>query len=233
MIEKLADGRTDLVYEVIESGTGANALDENGVSLIKWCAYYGDVSAIKYLLLNGEKLESLGENLGLGSAVFHGHLNLCQFLLESGADVNHVNGSNTETLLHTALCKANRPVYELIVELLIHHGISVNTKTQQNKDTGGFMRAVRTKGETPLHRAAAFGSQKMVKMLLAAGADIKAEDMNGDTPLAWASWHLRPPAILRELCFDNHSIHPDNLSTYDHGQGWGTIDYPMSKLHLS
>jgi palmitoyltransferase len=36
--------------------------------------------------------------------------------------------------------------------------------------------------------------------------------MNGDTPLSWASWHLRPDAILRRLCYGAFSIHPDRRS---------------------
>jgi hypothetical protein len=47
----------------------------------------GDVSAIKFLLANGASLESLGDNLDLNGAAFHGHWRLCQFLNERGADV--------------------------------------------------------------------------------------------------------------------------------------------------
>ena len=56
MIDKISDGRTDLVFEYLEEGHGADFVDKDGVSLIKWCAYYGDVSAIKCLLLRGESL---------------------------------------------------------------------------------------------------------------------------------------------------------------------------------
>jgi hypothetical protein len=50
MIERIADGRTDLVFDYLAQGHPANSTDSGGISLIKWCAYYGDVSAIKYLL---------------------------------------------------------------------------------------------------------------------------------------------------------------------------------------
>jgi hypothetical protein len=45
MLEKITDGRTDLVFEYLAEGHAANAADRAGVSLIQWCAYYGDVSA--------------------------------------------------------------------------------------------------------------------------------------------------------------------------------------------
>ncbi len=220
MLQRIRDGRTDLVFDHVAQGHAATSADEHGTRLIEWCAYYGDVSAIRYLLANGESLASLGENLDLNGAAFHGHWQLCQFLVERGADVNHPMPDTGETPLHTALCKANRPIYDHVVEILLAGGANPNSATRTGVETGGFMRDVRTKGETPLHRAAAFGTERAVDLLLGAGADREAKDMNGDTPLSWASWHLRPASILRKLCYGQFSIHPGNKSTYDHGAGW-------------
>ena len=233
MLDRIIDGRTDLVFDFVDQGYSAPSTDAHGVSLIKWCAYYGDVSAIRFLLDHGESLTSLGDNLDLNGAVFHGHWRLCQYLIEQGADVNHALPRTGETPLHTALCKPNRPAYDLIIELLIASGASPNRKTKESAETGSFMRDCRTKAETPLHRAAAFGSAASVKRLIDAGAEIDARDMNGDTPLTWASWHLRPDAILRLLCYDGFSIHPDRNSTYDHGMGWGMMDTALlGKPHV-
>jgi len=86
MLDQLRAGRTDLVHDHIAAGHSASSTDAAGVPLIKWCAYYGDVSAIKYLLENGEALGSLGQNFDLNGAAFHGHWQLCEFLIERGAD---------------------------------------------------------------------------------------------------------------------------------------------------
>lgn len=220
IIQRIADGRTDLVFDVIASGRPATAVDENGVALIQWCAYYGDTSAVRYLVEQGESLSTLGENLGLNDAAFHGHWQLCQFLIERGANVDHGRAGSEETPLHEALCKANRPTYDLVLQVLIGHGANPNRTTRPDVETGGFMRDCRTKGETPLHRAAAFGSEEAIQLLLNAGARVDAKDMNGDSPLTWASWHLRPDAVLRRLCYDRFTIHPARRSTYDHGTGW-------------
>lgn len=56
---------------------------------------------------------------------------------------------------------------------------------------------------------AAFGSEATIQLLLDAGARREAKDSNGDTPLSWASWHLRPDSVLRKLCYGRFSIHPD------------------------
>src|SRR5450631_4560867 len=90
ILDELVDGRTDLVFEYLAEGHAAHSVDADGVSLIQWCAYYGDVSAIKFLLANGESLNALGDNYGLDAACFHGHWRLCQFLLERGADTRIV-----------------------------------------------------------------------------------------------------------------------------------------------
>ncbi len=227
MLKKIADGRTDLVMVYLAEGHSATDTDEHGTSLIQWCAYHGDVSAIRFLLESGGSLESLGVNLGLGQAAFHGHWQLCQFLVENGADVNHRHADTGETALHLALCKANRPIYEHVVEILLTRNADPNAATNPGTHTGSFMRDCRTKGETPLHRAAAFGSERAIELLLGAGADRTATDMNDDSPLTWASWHLRPAAILRLLSYGDYSIHPGNESTYDHGTGWSQIDPPM------
>jgi len=224
MIDRIADGRTDLVFEHIASGRAATDTDARSVSLIKWCAYYGDVSAIRHLLEHGESLDALGENLDLNGAAFHGHWRLCQYLVEQGADPNHALPDTGETPLHAALCKANRPQYDHVVRVMLDAGADPNRATTPDADTGCFMRDCRTCGETPLHRAAAFGSLDSIQLLLDADADKEAHDAHGDTPLSWASWHIRPDAIVRLLCYGPHTIHPDRDGSGDHGAGWGTLD---------
>lgn len=227
MLQRIIDGRTDLVFDYFEQGPVPDAADANGVPLIKWCAYYGDVSAIRFLLAKGQVLKALGEDIGLNAAAFHGHWQLCEFLIESGADVNHALTDTGETPLHAALCKANRPAYDLVVKVLLAAGADPNAVTKRGAKTGAFMRDCTTKAETPLHRAAAFGSEDSIQLLLDAGAVVDSRDMNGDSPLGWASWHLRPDAVLRKLSYDEFSIHPQRRSTFDHGIGWGTMELSL------
>jgi ankyrin repeat protein len=205
---EIGDGRTDLVFELLAAGCPATQKDQNGVSLIQHCAWYGDVSAIKFLLTRGESLDSLGDNFDLNGASFHGHWRLCRFLLEQGANVNQALVDTGETPLHAALCKTDRGVYDRVLTVLRSYGANPNHATKHGVETGGFMRDCRTKGETALHRAAAFGDSGTIKLLLEAGAQLDARDMNGDTPLAWASWYARPISILRQLCYGDFVIHP-------------------------
>jgi ankyrin repeat protein len=74
------------------------------------------------------------------------------------------------------------------------------------------MRDVRTRGEAPLHRAAAFASETTVQLLIDAGANREAKDVNGDSPLSWGSWHGRPDSLLRRLCYGSFHIRPGRQS---------------------
>jgi ankyrin repeat protein len=235
MLQRIADGRTDLVFDHLAAGNAADSVDANGVSLLQWCAYYGDVSAIRYLIEKGAALESLGENLDLNGAAFHGHWQLCQFLIERGADANHALADTGETPLHAALCKAQRPAYNLVVRVLLAAGTDPNRATKPGIETGCFMRDCRTRGETPLHRAAAFGDAEAIQLLLDAGATKDARDAQGETPLSWASWHSRPGAILQLLCYGKHSISAAGVAHYtgDHGAGWGGMERSLKgKPHI-
>jgi ankyrin repeat protein len=206
MLERIADGRTDLVFDYLAQGHPHNSKTSDGASLLQWCAYYGDVSAIKFLLTKGEELQSLGEDMGLNTAAFHGYWRLCQFLIESGADVN-ARGDSGETPLHAAL-SSHRMAQHLVVRVLLDGGADPNLATNSSAESAAFMRDVRTRGETPLHRAAAFATDDTIQLLLDAGAKIDAKDMHGESPLTWASWHLRPDSVLRKLLYGGFSINP-------------------------
>lgn len=207
-LDRIAAGRTDLVLDFIHTGGSATATDAKGTSLMQWCAYYGDVTAVRFLLSKGEDLRHLGADLGLNAAAFHGHWQFCQFLLENQAPVNGTPSNSKETPLHSALCSEDRVRYDPVVMVLLAAGADPNAATVSGIETGSFMRDCRTKGETPLHRAAAFGTARTIQMLLDAGARKETKDANGDSPLSWASWYRRPAEILTLLCYGSFKVHP-------------------------
>lgn len=210
-LARIADGRTDLVMEHVARGGAASDRTEGSVSLLQWCAYYGDATAVRFLLDRGESLASLGADLGLRGAAFHGHWRLCEFLIERGADVDAADEATGETPLHCALSSPHRLSRDVAVAALLAHGADPNRATKPEAPTDAFMRDARTKGETPLHRAAAFAGEETIAALLRAGANKEATDAHGDTPLGWASWYARPDAVLRLLCFGPHRIRPDRV----------------------
>jgi hypothetical protein len=63
----------------------------------------------------------------------------------------------------------------------------------------------------------------MIQYLLSQGADREARDAHGDSPLSWASAHLRPGSVLALLAFGDFKIGENSRTsiTSDHGAGWG------------
>ena len=121
MLQRIADGRTDLVFRWIADGGDPRA-ESGGSSLLGWCAYYGDVSAIRFLQGHGVPLAALGPDLGLNGAAFHGHWRLCEYLLEHGADPCSRLRDTGETPLHAALCKLESLAHERVIEVLVAAG---------------------------------------------------------------------------------------------------------------
>ncbi|MCX7800995.1 MAG: ankyrin repeat domain-containing protein, partial [Fimbriimonadales bacterium] len=101
MLHDVARGHTDRVLDWLAEGGDPTASLPDGEPLVVWCAYYGDVTAVRLLLQAGEALERLGPDLGLHGAAFHGHWRLVEFLLEQGADPNWRDPETGETPLHS------------------------------------------------------------------------------------------------------------------------------------
>lgn len=219
----ISGGRTDYIFQLIKLPNFGEILERGPVRLLQWLVYYNDTTALRAVLEAGYALDSIDLNEELGNAAFFGHWKVCNFLINQGADVNSKVDKTGETPLHNALSKAGRPYYFYVVRLLVEKGADVNVKTIPGIETGAFMRDVRTKGETPLHRAAAYADELTIKYLLQNGADREAKDAHGNSPLTWASEHLRPGAILSLLTFGTHRIGEAHKTknTSDHGQGWG------------
>lgn len=210
MLARIVEGRTDLVFDWVgQGGSPSEAFD--GATLLRWCAYFGDVSGIRFLVASGASLDELGANRDLNGAAFHGHWRLCDYLIEQGADANIALADTGETPLHAALCRRESPAHEKVVAILLAAGADPGVHCTAGVETGCFMRDCRTRGEAPLHRAAAYGTSGAIERLIAAGAPLDDRDARGDSPLTWASWALRSPEVLRLLCFPPHKVALDYL----------------------
>jgi len=223
ILNHLSRGRTDFIFHLMKEDHWKELLNQGQVKPLQWLVYYNDTTGLRAVIEAGGTLDSIDLDAELGNAAFFGHWKVCDFLINKGADPNAKIDVTDETPLHNALAKAGRPYYYYTIKLLIEKGADVNVKTKQGLETGAFMRDVRTKGETPLHRAAAYADEKTIKYLLEHGADKEAKDMNGDTPLSWASTHLRPGSILYLLQYGEHQVSEKHtkVNISDHGQGWG------------
>ncbi len=196
-----ASQRGDLtaVRKLVESGADVNSVGDHGMGPLLTVA----PPIVEYLLSNGadpnRQTNEGGDPVLLGIAYLN-NPECVRLLLEAGADPNAVVTDTRETPLHAALAGAGETASaadrHAVVKLLVEHGADPNRRTTPGVVTRAFWRDVRTRGETPLHRAAAYASEETVKFLLDGGADKTIRDANGDSPQSWASWHWRPKRLI-------------------------------------
>ncbi|WP_417849884.1 ankyrin repeat domain-containing protein [Thalassoglobus sp.] len=196
------DGDIDTVRQLLDAGADPNSTDEYGSGTL--LTFHPKV--IQFLLARGAdpdiQTNKMGRPVLIG--LTHGdHLECVRLLLESGANPNRACAVTGETALHGAVTNKELDRTQ-IVKLLLDHGADPNAKTKPGVTSETFWRDARTRSETPLHRAAAYLPMHIIEMLITAGADTTIRDINGDSPLSWASWHLRSRDIIDLLNVDKN-----------------------------
>ena len=203
LLKAAGRGDTAAIEDLIQRGADPNCRDQWGNTPLSTAAWEGNLEAMDLLHKKGADIsrECYENNDLLCHAAFNAQVDSVKWLLSKGADPKRVSEKTGESPLHFAISKKDDSRRTDIVRLLVEAGADVNLKTIAGEETGCFMRDAFLKGETPLHRAAAYGDKEMVQILLEAGADPSIKDANGDTPISWGSWHLRPNDILGLLLY--------------------------------
>jgi len=139
---------------------------------------------------------------------------MLEALCSQGADVNAQNSINSGSALHAA-CLKGRPKS---VKILLHHGADSSLLAQRDLTALHLasspevvhllfqhrchLEPVDTKGETPLHHAAALARASVVSALLSCRANVNTLTIaTSETPLhlASASGHAAAPEVVRVL----------------------------------
>ena len=107
----------------------------------------------------------------LGKAAKDRHLEIVQFLLESGADVHPEKAPEGVLPIHFAAMGGN----EKIVKLLIASKSDINLADDD--------------GTTVLHFATLWGNKKVVELLIAKGADMNVLDDDGLAPMDMTNYN--------------------------------------------
>jgi len=210
----------DTVSLLIQAGANVKAKDRYGFTPLYFASTNGSAAVIRMLLDAGAdpNAADAGGETALMTAMRSGNIDAVKALLQHGADVKAKDAVTQQT----ALMWAVRSNFPAAVEILLEYGAEINARTRTGKTpaarppgAGGGSHGVgivrsgwpeqgfqgeTPGGMTPLLYAARDGRTGIVRVLIAAKADVQQADVNGITPLLMAitNNHLDTAKLLLE-----------------------------------
>lgn len=157
-------------------------IQEASLGPLQKAAWKGDLSFVKSLVKHGTPVDqacNFNHWTALHATAHAGHVEIAEFLINHGANVN-VKDKDGYTPLHNTADsfvkgsprKRTEAERNRIAALLLKHGARINATTNH--------------GETPLHGAAPTNNVGLVQLLLENGADANIQQAQGMTPLHFA-----------------------------------------------
>ena len=153
------------------------------------------------------------EDTPLILAASNGHLSMVQLLLDEGSEVNSTNGEGDSALISAS----ERPGNAEVLKLLLDRGAEIDRKNKLGRTAlieassigdlqnvvlllrhNPDLEVVTGEQETALTFAVVYEYLEIVKVLIAAGADVNWTDTNGWTPLTYAV-HGKNEELVRLL----------------------------------
>ncbi|MCD6501102.1 ankyrin repeat domain-containing protein [bacterium] len=173
-------GDTVVVNLFLISGIDVET-EYNGYTPLISAAWEGNGRIIEILLSYNAKInaKSDGGHTALTAAASQGNFDAVEILLKKGAEVNAKRDDGRTALIEATMC-GGQDLKLKIMGLLLRHGADVNSRGNGWNVGGGD-------SVTALMFASYFGDEKVVKLLLANGANINAKDVDGRTALLFAS----------------------------------------------
>lgn len=156
IFEAAAIGNLDRIAELlIQDPALVNAFAPDGFQPLGLAAFFGQLSVVEYLLIQGAEVNTASRNdlrvMPLHSAAAGQHLQIARALLEQGANPD-LRQAGEFTPMHSAAQNGQREM----IELLIEYDANLNPKSAE--------------GKTPLDLAQENGHLQVVEMLREHGA---------------------------------------------------------------
>ncbi|XP_005100995.1 ankyrin repeat domain-containing protein 17 [Aplysia californica] len=164
-------GAANCVAILLELGVDKDCMDEQRMTPLMHAVKSGSVEVAKLLITWGCQINALGGVEGhsaLHLAAVNGYLELCEMLVQAGANVN-VKNEKEDTPLIVASVFGHLPV----VKHLLNCHASINCR--------GYHEC------SALHEATEHGHYELCSYLIAAKAGLEDEDTFGNTPLICAA----------------------------------------------
>ncbi len=199
LLDQIRQERTDRIFDLLRLPEWRAALDEGHVKVrLQWLVYYNDVTALKAVLEAGGDLgKASTSTCRLQPRGVLRALERCATFSSHGADAKTATTESGETPLHAALAMA---MVALTILYVVAAARPRTRRERLNARTIPTRRAPARSCATcaprarrrSIQRTAAYADALTIQFLLEHGADKEARDANGDSPLSWASEHLRP-----------------------------------------
>lgn len=194
-LQACREGDLSRVQEMLAKGVPVDGEVDGWTGLLSASIHEGQSEVALYLFERGATaVHDCDSQMG---AVNYGHPDVVRRLLGQGADPDFTFLRTGETMLHVATLRGMLKSNTECVRLLLQAGANPNVHCKVGIATPALDFGTKVIGETPLHRAAAFGDEEMIQSLVDYGADITATDAHGETPLTWYGRFQRRRAHLK------------------------------------
>jgi ankyrin repeat protein len=179
--------------DALAAGANVNSANAYHVTPLLEAAGQGHLEMCRLLVAQGAEIDYTGMSEGspLTLVAYTGQLEILRLFLAAGANVNLAMPSGGETALHMAAVARQTAA----ATMLLDAGADPNLHALSGVGTSMFDGHVKLWGETPLHYAAAYGDEEMVRAMVQSGADRKAANSHGETPLDYADRHRRSRGV--------------------------------------
>ncbi|XP_067648871.1 ankyrin repeat domain-containing protein 50-like [Haliotis asinina] len=168
LMQAAMKGYRDVAEFLVSIGSNVSQVNDDGNNALHFACRGGHLDVVKYLLSHTSVDINRNGNMGrtpLMVAVIYGYRDVCELLMQNGADVSHVD-DNGDNVLHLA-CKGGQ--MDVVKYLLSQASVDINT---------------RGKGAlTPLMVAVTYGHNDVFKFLMRNGANASQVDDYGNNVL--------------------------------------------------
>uniref|UniRef100_A0A146M082 Protein phosphatase 1 regulatory subunit 12B n=4 Tax=Lygus hesperus TaxID=30085 RepID=A0A146M082_LYGHE len=207
-------GDKDEILRLLKKNADIDTTDVDGLSALHQACIDDNLDLVEFLVEHGADVNK-GDNEGwtpLHATASCGFISIAKYLIENGANVAAVNNDGE---LPVDVAESDE-MEDMLQQQIDDRGIDAeNARTEEERMmlndakvwlANGYITPDKVHpktGATPLHVAAAKGYLKVMDMLLKAGADPDAQDLDGWTPLHAAShWGQKEACevLIENLC---------------------------------
>jgi len=192
-------GSVELTQQFIAAGSPTLGLNKDGAGPLVSAAEKGDLDLVRHMIGNqmlGKQAQPPSQLLfrALRAAAHSGNVDLMEFLISKGADVNGTADSpnDRDTVLIGAASRCKKDAVE---ETLRYHPY---VNAQDFNGSSALSRFL----SSCTHATAGADIEGTFELLVAAGADVNLKNDQGQTPIFSACWDARAVTLLAQAGAD-------------------------------